>query len=198
MIILTNLELCKPHHFGLCFCSTEEQSVKKKDLRKLNRSELLELMIDQEKELRQVRAELAEARLALESREISIQNAGSLAEAALELNHIFEDAQNAADQYLENIRQMELQARTVFEEQRRSADAAAAEEARYSDREKNSLRVSAMEDQQSGGRETDDLRPESGLREFTEPRSGGKTGRVGRHEAPQQRKRGIFSGNRRR
>ena len=39
----------------------------------------------------------------LKDREICIEKAGNIAQAALELNHIFEDAQAAADQYLESL-----------------------------------------------------------------------------------------------
>ena len=41
-----------------------------------------------------------------ESRQIELEKAGSIAAAALSLNGIFETAQKAADQYLENIRRM--------------------------------------------------------------------------------------------
>ena len=49
--------------------------------------------------------ELAEARQQLEERRIMTEEAGSIAEAALRINRVFEAAQAAADQYLENIRQ---------------------------------------------------------------------------------------------
>ena len=39
----------------------------------------------------------------IESRKIELKEAGSIAQAALQLNHIFEQAQAAADMYLENI-----------------------------------------------------------------------------------------------
>lgn len=42
----------------------------------------------------------------LDSRRIELDEAGSIAEAALRLNGIFEDAQKAADQYLYNLQQM--------------------------------------------------------------------------------------------
>ena len=40
------------------------------------------------------------------ARRIELQEAGSIAEAALRLNGIFEQAQKAADQYLENVRRL--------------------------------------------------------------------------------------------
>ena len=39
-------------------------------------------------------------------REIGLRDAGSIAEAALRLNGVFEAAQKAADQYLESVREM--------------------------------------------------------------------------------------------
>ena len=75
-----------------------------KELKKLSRAELLEMLLAQSKEKQRLEEELAEARKKLEDREIRIAESGSLAEAALKLNGVFEAAQAAADQYLENIR----------------------------------------------------------------------------------------------
>lgn len=75
-----------------------------KELRKLKRSELLELLLAQEKEIAALQKKLDKANKKLESREIAIQESGSLAEAALKLNFVFEAAQAAADMYVENIR----------------------------------------------------------------------------------------------
>lgn len=78
-----------------------------KELRKLKRSEILELMIEQSDEIEELKRRLAEAEEQLADRNIRLERAGSIAEAALALNHVFEDAQKAADQYLENIRKIE-------------------------------------------------------------------------------------------
>lgn len=75
-----------------------------KELRKLNRYQLLELIIMQTEELEKVKAELAQAELKLEQRNIQIQEAGNIAQAALQLSGIFEAAQAAADIYLKNIK----------------------------------------------------------------------------------------------
>ena len=77
-----------------------------KELRRLSRRELLEMMISltEENEKLKIRLEQAEARL--RNRRIMIDNAGSIAEAALQLNHVFEDADRAVQQYLENVRRM--------------------------------------------------------------------------------------------
>lgn len=78
-----------------------------RELRKMNRRELLELLIEQERELEHLQTALQEAEERIESREIRISKAGSIAEAALLLNGVFEAAQAAADQYLDNIRRAE-------------------------------------------------------------------------------------------
>lgn len=77
-----------------------------RELKKLSRAELLELLLQQSKEIECLQAQLQRAREILSSREIRLQTAGSIAEAALALNGVFEAAQRAADQYLENVRRL--------------------------------------------------------------------------------------------
>ena len=77
-----------------------------KDLKRLRRDELLEMLIAQSKRTDQLQAELDAARAQLASRAIVLEEAGSIAEAALRINGVFEAAQAAAEQYLENIRRM--------------------------------------------------------------------------------------------
>lgn len=75
-----------------------------RELKKLRRGDLLEMMLALTQENEDLRAQLEEANRKLASRSIVIENAGSLAEAALQLNGIFEAAQAACDQYTQNIR----------------------------------------------------------------------------------------------
>ena len=72
-------------------------------LKKLSRQDLMEMLIESERHVQQLEKELEETRKQLEDRKIQIEKAGSIAEAALKLNGIFEAAQAAADQYLENL-----------------------------------------------------------------------------------------------
>ena len=74
-----------------------------KELKRLNRKDLLQIMIMQQKKVDSLNAELKEAKEELERRRILSENAGSIAEASLRLNQVFENAQKAADMYLENI-----------------------------------------------------------------------------------------------
>lgn len=88
-----------------------------KTLKKLKRAELLEILLEQSKEVERLSAELKKANEALEEREIKIRNSGSIAEAALQLNGVFEAAQNAATQYLENIERLSGNQEAVMQEQ---------------------------------------------------------------------------------
>ena len=75
-----------------------------KEMKRFSRAELLELLIDQMKENEELQKKLDEANKRLEDRKIIIENSGSIAEAALKLNGIFEAAEKAAAQYIENVK----------------------------------------------------------------------------------------------
>lgn len=98
-----------------------------KELKRLSRSELLEMLIAQmkENEALQSRLELAEAQL--NDRQIAVEKAGTLAEASLSLNGVFEAAEAAAQQYLENIERMSGQQETICRNMQAEAEAKAAE-----------------------------------------------------------------------
>ena len=98
-----------------------------KELKRLSRSELLEMLIAQmkENEALQSRLELAEAQL--NDRQIAVEKAGTLAEASLSLNGVFQAAEAAAQQYLENIEHMSGQQETICRHMQAEAEAKAAE-----------------------------------------------------------------------
>lgn len=77
-----------------------------KELRKLGRPQLLELLVAQSKEMESLKERLAEAEAQLANRSLAIDTAGSIAEASLALSGIFEAAEAAAEQYLENIKEL--------------------------------------------------------------------------------------------
>ena len=80
-----------------------------KELRRLSRGELLEMLLAETKENQRLRAQLEQAQAELESRQILLEQSGSIAEAALRLNGVFEAADRAARQYLDSIRAMAAQ-----------------------------------------------------------------------------------------
>ena len=75
-----------------------------KELKKLSKADLLSLLLTQSKEMDRLKEELAETRKQLEDRSILLEKSGSLADASLAIFHVLEDAQKAADLYLENVR----------------------------------------------------------------------------------------------
>ena len=74
-----------------------------KKLKQLSRSDLLEMLLNLSKENEQLRQELQQATSKLEDRTIAAEKCGSLAEAALNLNGVFQAAQAACDQYRWNV-----------------------------------------------------------------------------------------------
>lgn len=78
----------------------------KNELKHMSRTELLELLIKQIEENEKLASELEESKQKLEQKNIIMNDAGSIAEAALKLNGIFEAADIAARQYVESIKQM--------------------------------------------------------------------------------------------
>lgn len=77
---------------------------KKNHVKRMSRKELLELLVLQSKKIEELNDELKRVNGLLKDREIIISTSGSIAEAALKLNKVFETAQLAADQYLDNIK----------------------------------------------------------------------------------------------
>ena len=75
-----------------------------KELLKLKRSELLEIMLAQSKEIDSLREQIEEMKAKLEDKEIAISKSGSIAEASLRLTKIFDEAQKAVDLYVANIK----------------------------------------------------------------------------------------------
>lgn len=96
-----------------------------KELKKLGRSDLLQMLVDQSRELRELKEKYAAAEAALADRTIRLDQAGSIAEAALQLNGVFEAAQEACRQYTDSIallarQQEEVNARREAESQEKA------------------------------------------------------------------------------
>ena len=79
--------------------------MKDKNLKRLGREELLELLIEKTRENETLHSQLDEALAQLDDRMLRIENAGSMAEAALLVNGVLEAAQQAAQQYVENMQE---------------------------------------------------------------------------------------------
>lgn len=75
-----------------------------KELRRLRRDDLLQMMINQQRQIDALNGDLQRAQTALANRDVAIAEAGTLAEAAMRLNGVYEAAQGAADEYLAQMR----------------------------------------------------------------------------------------------
>ncbi|CYW45287.1 DNA repair protein [Streptococcus suis] len=75
-----------------------------KNLRKLKRIELYEIMLAQSEDIDCLRNQLEKIKTELADRRIMISQSGSIAEASMKLTNIFEEAQKAADLYLYNVK----------------------------------------------------------------------------------------------
>lgn len=82
-----------------------------KELKRLSRGELLELLLMQTRETERLQEEVTRLQAQLDDRKLRVNKAGSIAKAALEVNGVMEAAQAAAAQYLENIKMVEAETR---------------------------------------------------------------------------------------
>lgn len=84
--------------------SQYEQTVE--SLKARHQQDLEALKEEYKEETAHLREELEQAKKSLEKREIALNEAGSIAVAALQINGVFEAAQAASQQYIENIRSL--------------------------------------------------------------------------------------------
>ena len=75
-----------------------------RQLRKASRSELLKMLQQCRQENDDLRQQLEQTRSQLQSRQLVVDQSGTLADAALKLSGIFEAAESACQYYTENIR----------------------------------------------------------------------------------------------
>ena len=122
-----------------------------KELKKLNRYQLLDMLIIQTERANHLQKQLEAAQEKLDSREVELTVMGSIAEASLHLGGVFEAAQNAADIYLnaakERAAAMEADAARKAEEILNNAQWQANELLQEADREARKLLKAAGKDQ---------------------------------------------------
>lgn len=98
-----------------------------KELRRLSRRELIDIIYQMKKNEQQMQAEIASLQEALQDRQIRISVAGSIAEAAVSITNVFSAAQLSADLYLQEISRMKQETeaecrRIIAEAQRKAAE----------------------------------------------------------------------------
>ena len=75
-----------------------------KEFKRLSRARLIDIIYKLQLELDKVNEEKQELESKLADKRLRLQSAGNIAEAALEINNCFRSAQNAAEQYLNEIK----------------------------------------------------------------------------------------------
>ena len=75
-----------------------------RELKRLSRAELIDIIYALKEREESLSNQVAALQEALSRRDIEINQAGSIAEAALKINQVFEQAQKAADDYLRSVR----------------------------------------------------------------------------------------------
>ena len=75
-----------------------------KEFKRLSRAQLIEIIYQLQLELDKVNEEKQALERELADKRLRLSNAGNIAEAALEINDCFRSAQNAAEQYLNEIK----------------------------------------------------------------------------------------------
>ena len=86
------------------------------NLKKLSRADLLEMLVDQGEELEILKQKLADTEAKLYQKELIIDEAGSIADASLKLNGVFEAAQASCEQYIDNIKLLSERQQQVCEQ----------------------------------------------------------------------------------
>jgi hypothetical protein len=91
-----------------------------KELSRLSKTDLLELMLEMSRENDRLKRKISVYEKVVNDNKIDIEESGSIAEAALKINGVFEAAQAAADQYLDNIIRMHDEMQTRLNEMRQA------------------------------------------------------------------------------
>ena len=121
-----------------------------KDLKKLNRYQLLELLIAQTERADRLQQQLEEAQQALKDKELKLSSLGSIAEAAMELTGIFRSAQDAADLYVNSAKKFAKDVESAAYEEAAAILAKAQKQARGSKDETRSDAMIDEENEQAG------------------------------------------------
>lgn len=125
-----------------------------KELRQLNRAELIDIIYELQKRNKRCMEQNQKLQDALDDRVLRLNQSGSIAEAALKVNGIFESAQAAADQYLCSVRAQNADLEQKKEKMQKECDTmlqTAEQKARkiVADAEEHARQITAEADKQA-------------------------------------------------
>lgn len=97
-----------------------------KEFKRLKRSDLISVIYEYQKKQEELEREIEELKAQLEEKTLRISDFGSIAEAVVGLNELFETAQKTADEYIEQVRlasgDAEKKAQEIIAEARQKAE----------------------------------------------------------------------------
>lgn len=93
----------------------------------LSKNEMMMVMHDQEQEIENLKAQVAELQAKLDGYEIKVSESGNLADAAAKVSGLFEAAQLTVDTYLENMKKRDEQSEAAFADVQKQAEQILAE-----------------------------------------------------------------------
>ena len=98
-----------------------------KEFKRLSRAQLIDIIYELQLQIDKLNEEKQELAGELKDKRLRLQSAGNIADAALEINDCFRSAQNAAEQYLNEIKtileETEAQRQKILSEAKAQAEA---------------------------------------------------------------------------
>lgn len=88
----------------------------------LSKNEMMMVMHDQEQEIEKLRSEVAELQEKLDSYEIKVSQSGSLAEASIKINGLFEAAEATVNTFIENMKLRDARSEEILADVEKQAE----------------------------------------------------------------------------
>lgn len=104
------------------FARDWEKKMTDREFKRLKRADLIEIIYRLQENEEKYREAIDRMRKKLGERQTKIENAGSIAEAAISLSGVFEAAQDAADRYLQDIYRLREEAVMELEKAKKEAE----------------------------------------------------------------------------
>lgn len=114
-----------------------------KEFRRLRRIELIDIIYKLQNNEEQLQAEIASLKQQMANRELKLSKVGSIAEAAMSLNGVFEAAQAAADQYITEVQKLHADTENQTAQMLSDAKAQAAEIVLAAERQRDAMLTDA-------------------------------------------------------
>lgn len=80
------------------------------------------VMHDQEQEIERLKAKVSELQATIDNYEIKVEEAGTLAEASVQINNLFEAAQATVETYIENMKKRAEKSEEILADVQKQAD----------------------------------------------------------------------------